>query len=122
MTGSPRGTIAIVDDDPAVRDSLRFLLEVMGYSAATFGSAAEFLNAERGHLTCVVLDHQMPHMTGLELAQKLNADGARIPILLITGSPSPAINARAAELGIRTVLEKPPSEDDLIDFINRPAR
>ena len=60
----------------------------------------------------------MPNMTGLELAEKLRADGAVIPILLITGSPSPAIVARAAELDIWRVLEKPPSDDDLINFIN----
>ena len=59
----------------------------------------------------------MPEMTGLELAERLRADGAGIPILLITGSPSPAIGARAAELGIR-VLETPPTEGDLLDFID----
>ena len=59
----------------------------------------------------------MPEMTGLELAERLRTDGAGIPILLITGSPSPAIVARAAELGIR-VLEKPPTEEDLLDFVN----
>jgi CheY-like chemotaxis protein len=56
-------------------------------------------------------------MTGLELAERLRADGSGIPILLITGSPSPAIAARAAELGIR-VLDKPPTEGDLLDFVN----
>ena len=59
----------------------------------------------------------MPEMTGLELVERLRADGSGIPILLITGSPSPAIATRAAELGIR-VLEKPLTEDDMLDFIN----
>jgi CheY-like chemotaxis protein len=60
----------------------------------------------------------MPEMTGLELAERLRADGSSIPILLVTGSPSPVIVARAAELGINRVLDKPPTEEDLLDFIN----
>ena len=111
-------TIAVVDDDDAVRDSLRFLLEVIGHQAATFASAAEFLKAEMQWLGCLILDHHMPGMTGLELVERLRSDGASIPILLITGSPSPSIVARAAELGIDRVLEKPATEEDLLDFVN----
>ena len=118
MTEAERRTVAIVDDDHAVRDSLRFLLEVIGYAVETFASAAEFLKSNIQHFSCLILDHHMPNMTGLELAEKLRADGAVIPILLITGSSSPAIVARAAELDIWRVLEKPPSDDDLINFIN----
>ncbi len=118
MTKAERRTVAIVDDDNGVRDSLRFLLEVVGHPVETFASAAEFLKAEWRHLACLILDHHMPHMTGLELAERLRDSGARIPILLITGSPSPAIVARAAELGIESVLEKPPGDQDLLDFIN----
>jgi two-component system, LuxR family, response regulator FixJ len=59
----------------------------------------------------------MPNLTGLELARKLRADGAAIPILLITGSPSPLMTASAAELGIK-ILDKPPGEEALIGFIN----
>jgi FixJ family two-component response regulator len=59
----------------------------------------------------------MPQMTGLQLAEKLRADSVSLPILLITGSPSLEIVTRAGELGIR-VLDKPPGEQDLIEFIN----
>jgi FixJ family two-component response regulator len=111
-------TVAIVHDDAGVRDSLKFLLEIMGYSVETFASAAEFLEADRQHLACLLLDYHMSNMSGMELAERLRADGSGIPILLITGSPSPAIVARAAELGATRVLEKPPAEDDLLDFIN----
>ena len=113
------GTVAIVDDDDAVRDSLRFLLEVIGHPVETFASAAEFLKAEINRLACLILDHHMPEMTGLELAEQLRTDGAGIPILLITAAPSPAIVARAAEVGINWVLEKPATEEDLLDFIDR---
>jgi two-component system response regulator FixJ len=117
MTEAERRTVAIVDDDYAVRDSIHFLLEVMGQPVETFSSAAEFLKAERQHLACVILDHHMPGMTGLELAERLRANGQGIPILLITGSPTPSIMTRAAEVGIDRVLEKPPSDEDLLDFI-----
>lgn len=116
MSSAKQQKIAVVDDDYAVRDSLGYLLEVMGYAVETFGSATEFLGADIPSLACLILDHHMPNMTGLELVDRLRADGAAIPILLITGSPAPAILARAAELGIK-VLEKPPGEDDLLDFI-----
>jgi two-component system response regulator FixJ len=112
-----RRKVAIVEDDYAVRDSLRVLLEVVGHAVETFGSAAEFLKAEMKNLSCLIFDHHMPEMTGLELAERLRADGAGIPILLVTGAPSPAIVARAAAIGIN-VIEKPSSEDDLLDFIN----
>jgi two-component system, LuxR family, response regulator FixJ len=118
MTGFEQRKVAIVDDDAAVRDSLRFLLEVVGHPVETFASAAEFLNAEQQRLACLILDHHMPEMTGLELAERLRADGSGIPILLITGSPSPAIVARAAELGIYRVLAKPRAEEDLLSFVN----
>jgi FixJ family two-component response regulator len=118
MTEAERRKVAIVDDDRAVRDSFRFLLEVIGYSVEIFASAAEFLLANLQHFSCLISDHHMPNMTGLELAERLRAGGSGIPILLITGTPSPAIVARAAGLDICRVLEKPPSDQDLIDFIN----
>jgi CheY-like chemotaxis protein len=111
-------TVAVVDDDAAVRDSLRLLLGTIGYSAETFASAAEFLNTDRQHLTCLVLDHHMPDMAGMELVERLRADGSGIPVLLITGAPSPAVAGRATALGVTTVLEKPPSEEDLLDFLH----
>lgn len=111
--------IAVVDDDRAVCDSLQFLLGVMGYPVETFLSAAAFLSADLREIGRLILDHHMPQMTGLQLAEKLRADGLDLPILLITGSLSPDIVARAAGLGIR-VLEKPPSEEDFLNFINQP--
>ena len=101
-----------------MRDSLRFLLEIIGVSVETFASGVEFLKTDIQHLGCVFLDYEMPEMSGMELVERLRANGSGVPILLITGSPSPAIVARAAELGVTRVLEKPPTEEDLLDFIN----
>lgn len=110
--------IALVDDDAAVRDSMRFLLEIAGHGIEVYGSAGEFLEqCDVDRVAGLILDHHMPAMTGLDLAAQLRQQGRRFPILLITGSPSPAIVARAAELGIERVLEKPPSETDLLQFV-----
>jgi len=118
MVDNHTGAVAVVDDDPAVLDSLKFLLEVAGHKVATYASAAAFLAERAAKHPCLILDHHMPGMTGLELAARLHADGSAIPVLLITGSPSPAIAARAAQLGIEKVLEKPPDEDDLLSFVD----
>lgn len=118
MVGNHGNAIAVVDDDPAVVDSLKFLLETVGYSVVTYASAGAFLADDVVTPACLILDHHMPQMTGLELVARLRSAGASIPILLITGSPSPAIVARAAQLGIEKVLEKPPGEHDLLDFVN----
>ncbi|MDR3536113.1 MAG: response regulator [Acetobacteraceae bacterium] len=112
-----RDIVAIVDDDDAVRDSLRFLVEVAGHKVEAFSAAAEFLAADLRHIACLVLDQHMPAMTGLQLAEQLRTTNPAIPIMLITGSPSPAIVARANGLGIEIVLEKPPAEADILNFI-----
>ncbi len=109
--------VGIVDDDAAVRDSLHFLLDTCGYPAATFDSAADFLHRrDRERLAGVILDHHMPQMTGLELAARMRAAGETMPILLITGSLSPAIVARAQALGVEWVMEKPVAEAELLRF------
>ena len=119
--------VAVVDDDPDVRDSLRFLLDVMGHPVETFASAAEFLNTAmhspfNGNRGDAILDNQMPNMTGLELVETLRARGMGIPVLLMTGSLSPAVVARAAALGIDRVIEKPPCDEALMGFINTSGR
>ena len=111
-------TIAVVDDDRGVRDSLQFLLEVSEHAVVTFASAAEFLEAKVRNLAGLIVDHHMPNMTGLQLVETLRADGVTTPVLLITGSPSPDLLVRASALGIHRVLEKLIIDDDLLDFIN----
>jgi FixJ family two-component response regulator len=75
MAEAPRDTVAIVDDDEAVRHSLRFWLEALGHKVETFASVAEFLKAELEKLLCLVVDHHMPGMTGLDLAERLRTEG-----------------------------------------------
>jgi len=120
MRNGSRQQVAVVDDDDAVRDSLRLLLETAGFSVATFGSAAQFLReAEPAGLKCLLIDQHMPEVTGLQLATTLRERGIRTPIALITGSVSSGLFRQAHELGIDQVMEKPLDDDALVDFINR---
>lgn len=117
MTNNGKSAVAVIDDDPAVLNSLKFLLELAGHRVATYGSAAAFLEDRAVGHACLILDHHMPQMTGLALAARLRSEGDMLPVLLITGSPSAAIVAKAAELGVERVIEKPPSEQDLLSFV-----
>ncbi|MGH7069943.1 MAG: response regulator transcription factor [Acetobacteraceae bacterium] len=109
--------VAVVDDDAAVLDSLKVLLETTGHRVAVYASAAAFLDDGGTEPACLILDHHMPEMTGLELAARLRKAGVSVPVLLITGVHSLTIAARAAELGIERVLEKPLDEGDLLSFV-----
>jgi len=117
VTSDLRRFVGVVDDDPAVVDAVQFLLELAGHPVVGYPSATAFLDATPPLPACLILDQHMPEMTGLVLAARLRETGHAIPMLLMTGSPSPAITARAAELGIERVLDKPPDEADLLGFI-----
>jgi FixJ family two-component response regulator len=117
IKAEPRA-MAVVVDDSAVRDSLLFLLEAIGYPVETFAPAAEFLEAQKRSYAYLILDHQMPDIRGLELAERLRAHGTRITVLLMTGLPSHALTVRAGELGIDMVLETPFDDEDLVECIS----
>ena len=104
--------IAVVDDDDDVRESLAFLLTISGHEVAAYASAADFLeHCDLCRVSGLILDHHMPRQTGLELLARLREDGRTLPVLLVTGSPSPEIVARAGALGVDRVLEKPVSDE-----------
>jgi two-component system response regulator FixJ len=117
MCAQNRRAIAIIDDDPGVRDSLRFLLETAGHAVETYDSGPRFLSeAKPAQLACLVLDQQMPLISGLELLARLRAGGLATPSLLVTSLPAAALAERAAELGV-AVIEKPLAQDDLLAAI-----
>lgn len=118
MAASEGYAAAVIDDDLAVLDSLRFLLEVTGHRVATYPSAAAYLADDVQQAACLIIDQHMPQMTGLELLARLRAEGVDTRVMLITGSSTPAIRARAAELGVMKVLEKPPDGDELLAFVD----
>jgi len=120
MLDGGRRMVVIVDDDEAVRESLQFLLETAGFLVATFASGRECLQALRAEdAGCLVVDQHMPELTGLEFLAELRRRGVRLPALLITGSPSPDLELRAATLDGMKVMGKPPVEDELLRFVER---
>lgn len=110
--------VIVIDDDAAVLDSTRLILDAAGYDVGGYQSAEDFLRDGLHDPACLILDHHMPGMTGLELAAHLQRTGREVPILLVTGAPSPIIEEQAARLGLR-VLPKPVEEADLMDFVER---
>lgn len=122
MVGAMTQDVAIVDDDEAVLESFRFLLETAGFTVATYASALAFLESPLLPPRCLVVDQNMPLMTGLELAATLRAHGSTTPFLLVTSLASHMIARRASEVGIADVLDKPPSEEALLSFVRAAAR
>jgi FixJ family two-component response regulator len=110
--------VAIVDDNTALLHSLTFLLGTEGYQVVAHASAGSFLNDRATQPACLIVDQQMPGMTGLELVAGLRKAGTRIPVLLMTGLPRGEMIARAAQLGIETVLEKPAEPAAILSFVN----
>jgi FixJ family two-component response regulator len=105
MTSVPR--ILLVDDDPAIRASLRFSLELEGYEVATFAAAEELLvSPQISGSDCLIVDFRLPGMDGLELLEILRGRGVTQPAILITTTPSRRVRARAAALGA-PLIEKP---------------
>lgn len=117
MTYEP--TVFIVDDDPAVRDSLRWLLESMRLRVATFDSAEAFLKFYTMHMVgCLVLDVRMPGMSGLQLQQHLTKQQHALPIIFITGHGDIPMAVRAMQAGAKYFLEKPFEDQLLLDYVN----
>ncbi|MGD2132013.1 MAG: response regulator [Maricaulaceae bacterium] len=111
-------TIAIVDDDEAVRDSLSALLASAGYAFRAFASGAAFVEATgKSRPDGVILDHRMSGMTGVELAERLKSERPGTVIVMISGNLTSAERARAESAGVAAILEKPFSDDALIAAI-----
>jgi len=113
------GTIHVVDDDPAVRDSLRVLLESFGFAVSTHESAQAFLAGAHAAGGCVLTDVRMPEIDGLELQRRLQARRARMPVVVMTGQGDIAIAVRAMREGAIDFLEKPFDDDSLVDAVTR---
>ena len=112
--------VFIVDDDEAVRNSLRLLVKSVGLTAVALVSAQEFLTSyDPQQPGCLVLDVRMPGMSGLELQQQLNLRGAVIPVIFITGHGDVPMAVEAMQQGAFDFLQKPFRDQDLIDRIQR---
>ncbi|MDY3331886.1 MAG: response regulator transcription factor [Pelistega sp.] len=112
-------TIYIVDDDDAVRDSLRFLLETNGYNVLTFSSGEEFLEKYDPTLVSILItDVRMPGMSGLQLQEELNARKVNIPIVFITGHGNVPMAVNTLKQGAMDFIEKPFNLTDIQEVIS----
>jgi len=108
MTKTVSGFVAIVDDDSAVRRALSRLLSASTIPSQCYGSAREFLDAlPSGTPECLIVDLQMPEMTGLELQGELTRIGARIPTIVITAHNEKGLRERCLAAGATAYLVKP---------------
>ena len=116
----PSAKVYVIDDDPAMRDSLDFLLGSAGFGVRLFESAQGFLNElPKLEAGCVVTDIRMPGMDGMELLRQLNSvTGARkLPVIVMTGHGDVPLAVEAMKLGALDFLEKPFEDDRLIGMI-----
>jgi two-component system, LuxR family, response regulator FixJ len=116
-SGPSRSVILVIDDDPAVRNSLKFALEVEGFSVQAYPSGAALLQEEAiPESGCLVADYYLPEMNGLDLLQRLRERDVKLPAILITSHPNAAVRSRATSAGVRLV-EKPLLNDTLFRCI-----
>ena len=113
-------TVFVVDDDAAVRDALKALLESDGLTAEIFGTGQEFLDAHDADGDgCLLLDVQMPDMNGLELQQKLADNGSSLPVIIITGHGDVPIAVKALKAGAVDFIEKPFTDEVILGSVRR---
>jgi len=111
-------TIIVVDDDPAMRDSLCWLIETIGYPVKTYASAQEFLNNYNPSLPgCMILDVRLPGMSGLQLQQKMKTEKIHLPVIIISGHGDIPMAVKAMQQGALVFLEKPFRDQELLDNI-----
>lgn len=121
------GTVHIVDDDPAVRRSLKRLLHSAGFATMAYESASTVLDAAAGmSVGCLLLDVRMPGMDGIELLSLLNERGSHPPVIMMTGHGDVQMAVRAMKAGAVDFIEKPFSHESLLAAIEaalaRPSR
>jgi FixJ family two-component response regulator len=116
-------TIAVIDDDPRVLESLVNLLASYGYSAQSYISAEQFLQAGGpGKCSCVIADVEMAQMSGLGLLEHLRGSDWDVPIILITGKPSVRSDSFYRERGAIGFFRKPVDGDTLVELIRSVCR
>jgi FixJ family two-component response regulator len=112
-----------VDDDPLVRDSVADLLDSAGFTVRTFGSATDFLQSEHPDLpACLILDVELPGLSGLDLQAELKKSGVDMPIIFLTGRGDIPMSVRAMKAGAVEFLTKPFRQDQLLDAVQEALR
>ena len=112
--------ISVVDDDRSFRRATARLINSLGHTVESFGSAEEFLASGRlDETACLVSDVKMPGMTGIELQSRLRQQGRRLPIIFITAHPDANAKSRALASGAVGFFNKPFNDDELISCLDR---
>jgi len=115
-----QSTVFIVDDDPAMRESLRWLIESVGLAVETYGAARDFLDTyDPARAGCLLLDVRMPGLSGLDLQAELSVRRISIPTIIITGYAEVPMAVRAMKAGAIDFIEKPFSDQHLLDRIRQ---
>src|SRR6266404_4137506 len=118
--GDTRRPVCVVDDDASVREAVGGLLRSVGMTVETFGSAREFLaSARRDAPSCLVLDVELPGLSGLDLQQELVKGNVRVPIIFLTGHGDIPMSVRAIQAGAIDFLTKPVERKPLLEAIER---
>jgi two-component system, LuxR family, response regulator FixJ len=113
----PKPVVVVVDDDPAVCNSLKFSLELEGFAVRTYRSGTQLLDSgEIRDCDCFVVDQRMPSLTGMDLIAELRRHNVFTPAILILSQPNAALTARAGFADIQ-IVEKPLLSDALLDRI-----
>jgi FixJ family two-component response regulator len=115
--GTVKSSVFVVDDDDAVRDSLKTLLELHCFSVETFETCQDFLNSDAEKAVCLVLDIHLPGMSGFELMETMKRMKREVPTILVTARSDNAIRDRARALGVVALLEKPIDFNELLGAI-----
>jgi FixJ family two-component response regulator len=111
--------ISIVDDDQEMREATKGLMRSLGYHAAAFASAEEFLQSGSvDETSCLIVDVQMPGLSGIDLLRNLISRGIKMPTIFITAYPEEGTRLRALTAGAVGYLGKPFSEDSLLKCLN----
>jgi FixJ family two-component response regulator len=119
----PDPVVFIVDDDAAVRDSLRWLMDSVGLEVEAFASGEAFLDAiDSDRPGCVLLDLRMPGLGGLEVHQRLSEQNIELPVIVISGHGDVPVAVRALKSGVVDFIEKPFSDQELVECVQQALR
>ncbi|MEJ8859843.1 response regulator [Variovorax robiniae] len=117
---SPESFIAVVDDGPPLRVMLGRLLRLAEYRLREYATGGEFLASLRAHMPqCAIVDLHMSSLSGFEVQSRIRAANLQVPVVFITGSDDDALERTALAAGVRNLLRKPFSSDELLEAIGR---
>lgn len=112
-------SVAVVDDEPAVCKGLSRLLSTAGFDPHTYGSAQEFLDhCASEPPDCLIVDLQMPGISGMALQERLRSAGTRLPVIIVTARDDPETHERCLALGVAACLSKPLDCEMLVDMVH----